>query len=50
MINHGKDLFFHKGMKIAQMIIQRVLRVEVEVVGELSDSQRGTGGFGSSGV
>jgi dUTP pyrophosphatase len=51
IINHGKEAFhIHKGMKIAQMIIQRVLRVEVEVVDELSDSQRGADGFGSSGV
>jgi dUTP pyrophosphatase len=51
MINHGKEPFFvHKGMKIAQMVIQRVCRVDVEEVEELSDSRRGTGGFGSSGV
>ena len=37
-------------MKIAQMVIQRVCRVDVEEVEELSDSRRGTGGFGSSGV
>ena len=51
MINHGKEAFHvHKGMKIAQMVIQRVIRVDVEVVDELSQSQRGTGGFGSSGL
>jgi dUTP pyrophosphatase len=51
MINHGKEPFhIHKGMKIAQMVIQRVIRVDVEVVDELSQSLRGTDGFGSSGV
>jgi dUTP pyrophosphatase len=51
MINHGKEAFHvHKGMKIAQMVIQRVIRVDVEVVDELSQSQRGTDGFGSSGL
>jgi dUTP pyrophosphatase len=51
MINHGRDSFFiREGMKIAQMVIQRVLRVEVEEVEELSDSFRGQGGFGSTGI
>ena len=51
LINHGKQPFYvHEGMKIAQMVIQRVCRVDVEEVEELSDSRRGTGGFGSSGV
>ncbi|NLU36483.1 MAG: dUTP diphosphatase [Clostridiales bacterium] len=51
MINHGKEPFYiKKGMKIAQMIIQRVERVEVELVDALSDSSRGANGFGSSGM
>jgi dUTP pyrophosphatase len=50
MINHGKETFHvHIGMKIAQMVIQHVLRVDVEECGELSSSQRGEGGFGSTG-
>ena len=45
MINHGKEPFYiKKGMKIAQMIIQRVERVEVELVDALSDSSRGANG------
>ncbi len=50
MINHGKNTFHvHTGMKIAQMVIQHVLRVDVVECEELSDSQRGEGGFGSTG-
>lgn len=50
LINHGKASFpVEKGMKIAQMVIQHVLEVHVEEVTELSDTRRGTGGFGSTG-
>ena len=50
LINHGKASFsVEKGMKIAQMVIQHVLTVNVEEVTELSDTRRGTGGFGSTG-
>lgn len=37
------------GERIAQMLIARVLRIEWEVVSELSDTGRGAGGFGSTG-
>lgn len=51
MINHGKEVFhIHIGMKIAQMVIQYVLQVDVEECDSMSDSQRGEGGFGSTGV
>ena len=51
LINHGTKVFeVHEGMKIAQIVVKPVLRVEVEVVDELSDSKRGEGGFGSTGV
>lgn len=51
LINHGKETFVvEKGMKIAQMVIQTVLSVDIEEAeGELSDTNRGTGGFGSTG-
>lgn len=50
LINHGREPFrIEKGMKIAQMVIKPVTRVEVEEVAELSDSARGAGGFGSTG-
>ncbi len=50
MINLSKETYtFEKGHKIAQMIIQKVEDVVVEEVDELSTSERGTGGFGSTG-
>lgn len=39
-----------KGDRIAQAVIQRLPDVELIEVEELGDSERGTGGFGSSGV
>lgn len=51
LINHGKNSFkVEKGMKIAQMIIKPVFWVEVEETSELASSERGKGGFGSTGV
>jgi dUTP pyrophosphatase len=38
-----------KGDRIAQMVIQPVLRTSLEVVDKLSDTDRGDGGFGSTG-
>ncbi len=38
-----------RGEKVAQLVVQPVAAVEVEEVTELPDSQRGQGGFGSSG-
>ncbi|HYL29915.1 MAG TPA: dUTP diphosphatase [Gemmatimonadales bacterium] len=39
-----------RGMRIAQMVIARVERVEFSEVGELPATARGAGGFGSTGV
>lgn len=50
LINHGKEPFtVEKQMRIAQMVIAPVLQVELVQVAGVSDSQRSTGGFGSSG-
>ncbi|WP_461163242.1 dUTP diphosphatase [Arthrobacter sp. R4-81] len=38
-----------RGDRIAQMVIQRVEYADFVAVGELSDSVRGSGGFGSTG-
>lgn len=38
-----------RGDRIAQLVIQRVEQAEFEVVDVLPDSERGLGGFGSSG-
>lgn len=51
VINHGKQPFeVLKGMKIAQMVIAPVIRAELEEVEQLSESLRGGGGFGSTGL
>ena len=51
LINHSKNTFkVVKGMKIAQMVIKPVLRVEIEEVNELTQTSRGQGGFGSTGM
>ena len=50
MINWGQSPFIiEKGMKIAQLLIQPIVEVEVEEVEDLEDSTRGEGGFGSTG-
>lgn len=51
LINHGKEPFtVTNGMRIAQLVPTRVLFPEIEVSGSLDDTQRGEGGFGSSGI
>jgi dUTP pyrophosphatase len=51
LLNIGsQDYFVKKGEKIAQILIQKVEVPQIEEVKELSDSKRGTGGFGSSGL
>lgn len=50
LINHGKTSFnVTSGMKIAQLAIAPILRVEVEAVEQLSLTIRGDNGFGSTG-
>ncbi|KAF0135127.1 MAG: dUTP pyrophosphatase [Candidatus Saganbacteria bacterium] len=50
LMNHGKqDLVIKRGDRIAQMIINEVVRIEFEEVGELSETTRGAGGFGHTG-
>lgn len=51
MLNLGRaDFQIQRGDRIAQMIIQRLPDVELIAVSELSDTRRGAGGFGSTGV
>jgi len=45
-----EDFVISEGMKIAQMLIQPVQEAEIEEVGELEDTPRGQGGFGSTGL
>ncbi len=44
-----KDYLFEKGHKVAQMLIQKKERVEIEEVSELIETKRGNDGFGSTG-
>jgi len=51
LINYGREPFtVGHGDRIAQMVVSRVDRVEFDEVGELSDTPRGSGGFGHTGV
>lgn len=51
MINLGDKAFFvEKGMKIAQMVVKPVERVFIKESQNLSESERGEGGFGSTGI
>lgn len=51
LINLGKEAFkIEKGMRIAQMLIHPILNVKVKEVEELDETQRGEGGFGSTGT
>ena len=51
MINWGsEDFVINDGDRIAQMVICRYERAELEKVDELEDSARGEGGFGHTGV
>ena len=50
LYNHGNcDYEVKRGDKITQLVIFKCLFPEIEIVDELSDSDRGTGGFGSTG-
>ncbi|MDC9701599.1 MAG: dUTP diphosphatase [Alphaproteobacteria bacterium] len=50
LINMGAESFTVKrGMRIAQLVIAPILRVEPEIVDRLSESDRGSEGFGSTG-
>ncbi|MGE7793359.1 dUTP diphosphatase [Lysinibacillus fusiformis] len=51
LINHGQDTFLvEKSMRIAQMVIQFVPTIQLLEVNELSQTVRGTSGFGASGT
>ncbi len=50
MFNPGPAPFpVRRGDRIAQMVIAELAPVELEIVEALSETQRGAGGFGSSG-
>ncbi|MDX8389946.1 MAG: dUTP diphosphatase [Mariprofundaceae bacterium] len=50
LVNHGSQPFtIERGDRIAQMIIAPFVQAEFRACVELSETVRGTGGFGSSG-
>ena len=51
LINLGAEPFkVEKGMKIAQLVIAPVTQAEIVEVSEIDSTDRGAGGFGSTGV
>lgn len=51
MINHGSDDFvINHGERIAQLVISPVVQATIVEADEVSESGRGDGGFGSTGV
>ena len=51
LINHGQTSFkITRGMRIAQIIFKENPEVNLVEVDELDNTQRGSGGFGSTGV
>ena len=50
LVNLSKEPFeINRGERIAQMVIARYEQIEWDEVDQLSDSERGEGGFGSTG-
>jgi len=50
LINLGRsDFTIEPGMRVAQLVFAPVARADITEVSELSPTERGTGGFGSTG-
>ena len=50
LINHGPAVFeVKRGMRVAQLVVQPTLAVDVTDTAVLSDTSRSQGGFGSTG-
>jgi len=51
LMNHSKqNLLIKRGDRIAQMIINEIVKIDFEEVAELPETDRGAGGFGHTGV
>lgn len=51
LYNHGTaDLYIKKGQKISQLVLLPIITPELELVDSLEDTDRGNGGFGSTGA
>ena len=50
LINLGQDSFkVEKGLRIAQMVVCPIVQAQLKEVKDLSETERGKGGFGSTG-
>jgi len=51
LINQGNEVFnIEHQMRIAQMVVAKYERIQFKLVEQLTDSKRGSGGFGSTGT
>jgi len=51
LINWGDEPFIvNDGDRIAQMVVAKYVRAEIDVTGSLSETERGEGGFGHTGT
>ena len=51
LVNLGKDSFeVENGLRIAQMVVCPVVQAQLEEINDLSETERGDGGFGSTGI
>ena len=51
LVNHGEEDFtVTRGMRIAQMVIAPFIQARIAEVSEATETARGAGGFGSTGV
>lgn len=51
LINHGNESFtVHNGDRIAQLIVAPVVRFRFVETATLNETERGSGGFGSTGI
>jgi dUTP pyrophosphatase len=51
LVNHGQAPFvIRRGDRIAQMVVAPVTRIAWNVVEQLDETERGNGGYGSTGI
>jgi dUTP pyrophosphatase len=51
VVNLGPEpVTIQRGDRVAQMVVNRVWRAELEIVDQLDETERGGGGFGHTGA
>jgi len=51
LVNHGKSVFHvNPGDRIAQLVLEKIEKPEVVEVDNLDETERGAGGYGSTGI